>query len=237
MRKNTEILVWLLVLSLGLAVVIQASRESARIKSQRGVEVLVAGVWHPVQCDMESGAIFVPQGATLRTSSNSTADVILFDSKSSLRLMPGTVLAFKETTLEELQTEEAVSTTRLELLGGAVVGVQSKLTRLSAFDFVLPSGVVHIVGTEYYVSTSGAVSVISGTVTVRFNLPGNGGSVVVTVAAGQSFDPATGKVVSTTPEFVQSIQADVETARNNAQVFKAGGATIVVKPELSPVHP
>jgi hypothetical protein len=74
---------------------------------------------------------------------------------------------------------------------------------------------------------------------LNYNLPGNGGSVKVEVAAGFSFNPATGQVVPTTSEFLQNIIADVNTVRNNAMVFKVGGATLVVKPEehMSPVHP
>src|SRR5262249_36636847 len=96
-----------------------------------------------------------------------------------------------------------------------------------------------IVGTEYLVRADGAVTVLSGEVSLNFNLPGNGGSVKVEVAAGFSFNPATGKVVPTTAGFLLNIIAHVNTVRNNAMVFKAGGATLVVKPEnhVSPVHP
>src|SRR4029077_10392856 len=64
----------------------------------------------------------------------------------------------------------------------------------------------------------------------------NGGSVKVTVPAGVSFNPATGKVVATSAAFLNNLIADIDTVRENAKVFKAGGATVVVKPEsvLSP---
>jgi len=202
-------------------------------KALTGAEMKVGDHWQPIA----AGTIF-QQGATIRSGSQAV-DLLLFDSKTSLRLVPGSVLLFTHMSRQELAENEAVTVTRLELLNGAVVGVQNKLPTLSAFDLVIPAGVVHIVGTEYYVSTSGAISVISGSVTVRFNKPGAGGSVVVTVGAGQSFDPATGQVVSTTEAFLKSIQDHVDTAQQNAEVFKAGGATIVVKPEeeLSPIHP
>jgi hypothetical protein len=68
---------------------------------------------------------------------------------------------------------------------------------------------------------------------VNYNLPGNGGSVRVTINAGYSFNPATGQVVPTTPEYLANIIADINTVRNNAEVFKTGGATVVVQPNRS----
>ena len=94
----------------------------------------------------------------------------------------------------------------------------------------LPGGVATIKGTEYLVRSDGAVTVLSGSVQVIYNLPGNRGSINVTVPAGYSFDPSTGKVVLTTAAFLQNIIADIDTVRQNAKVFKAGGATVVVKP-------
>src|SRR5262249_19154650 len=68
---------------------------------------------------------------------------------------------------------------------------------------------------------------------VIYNLPNNGGSIQVIVDAGKSFDPSTGQVVNTTAAFLQNLIADVDTVRLNAQVFKAGGATVGVKPEAA----
>ena len=50
----------------------------------------------------------------------------------------------------------------------------------------IPSGVIRVKGTEYVVRADGSVTVVSGSIDVRFNLPGNGGSVFVTVPAGYS---------------------------------------------------
>ncbi len=86
-----------------------------------------------------------------------------------------------------------------------------------------------IKGTEYIVRSDGAVGVISGSVQVIYNLPGNGGSIKVTVPAGSYFDPATGTVKSGS----LASGTDINTVRNNAMVFKFGGATIVIKPQTT----
>jgi len=71
----------------------------------------------------------------------------------------------------------------------------------SHFQITTPMGVAYIVGTEYLVRSDGAVTVLNGSVSVTYNLPGNKGSIQVQVPAGYSFNPATGTVVPTTPAY------------------------------------
>jgi hypothetical protein len=189
------------------------------------------GQWQPLQLDSKVGG-----GAIICTHANSTLDFYLHESKTTLRLTPNSKLEIA--TLKSWNTgEQDVTDTQLKLLEGSIVGVQNKLVKPSHFQIIMPNGVATIVGTEYLVRADGAVTVLSGSVSVNYNLPGNKGSVKVDVPAGYSFDPATGKVVPTTPEYLKSIIADVDTVKNNAEVYKAGGATVVVQPEpfVSPV--
>ena len=182
-----------------------------------------SGSWHPLRLDSKLGG-----GSVIRTHENSTVDFYLDESKTTLRLTPNSKLAIK--TLKVWQAgDQAVTDTELKLLEGGIVGAQKKLMKPSHFQISTPNGVASIVGTEYLVRADGAVTVLSGSVSVIYNLPGNKGSVQVSVAAGQSFNPATGTVVPTTPAYLTSIIADVNTVKNNAEVYKAGGATVVVK--------
>jgi hypothetical protein len=177
------------------------------------------------------------RGVEIKTGENSTADIVLQYSGTVLRMTPNTVLDVDK--LKKAKAgEDIITETSLRLTSGSIVGSQRKLSRPSRFDVVIPGGVATIVGTEYLVRSDGAVTVISGQVTINYNLPGNKGSVKVTIPAGYSFDPATGQVVPTTPEYLTDIIADVDTVRENAQTYKvANKATLVVKPEqvLSPV--
>ena len=121
--------------------------------------------------------------------------------------------------------------TSLKLLKGSVIGSQRKLAVPSHFDIAMREGVATIVGTEYVINADGAVTVLSGQVSINYNLPGNKGSVQVSIPQGYTFNPATGTVVPTSTGFLQNLIADVNTVKQNAQTFKASGATIVVKPE------
>ncbi|HWW03135.1 MAG TPA: FecR domain-containing protein [Candidatus Acidoferrum sp.] len=195
---------------------------------------LVGGSWQPLQENTPLAA-----DALLKTAENATVDLFLTDSGTVLRLMPNSTLRFDR--LEEMPgAERPITTTRLALVAGALIGSQRKLPAPSQFEVKLATGVAKIVGTEYLVRADGAVTCLSGEVSVRYNLPGNGGSVKVEVPAGFSFDPASGKVVPTTAAYLQNIIADVQAVRDNAQVFKIGRATLVVnatEEEVTPTHP
>ncbi len=224
-----------------LAVALLNSLAVANAEIQSG-QVLVQAV-HGLATYSVSGGQTLPVkenlvisgGATINTPADATVDLILQYNGTVLRLMPGSTLKFDKLN-KESGAEGAITETSLNLVAGSIIGSQRKLASPSTFQVNIPGGVATIKGTEYVVRADGAVSVLSGSVQVIYNLPKNGGSVKVTITAGNSFNPATGKVVTTSPEFLQNQIADINTVRQNAKVFKAGGATVVVKPEsvLSP---
>src|SRR5262245_21375702 len=79
--------------------------------------------------------------------------------------------------------------------------------------------------TEYLVRVDGAVIVLSGSVSVVFNSPGDQASAKADVPAGYTFDPVTGVVVPTSASDLHNIIADVNTERRNAQQFKTVSAS------------
>lgn len=181
--------------------------------------------FHPVKAGDSAGP-----GSVIRTEAGSTADLILPDSGTVLRLLPDSMLKFSKLARQPAG-EQVVSESSLKLLKGSVIGSQRKLAVPSHFDIATSKNVATIVGTEYVINADGAVTVLEGAVSVNYNLPGNKGSIQVAIAQGYTFDPASGTVVPTSSQYLQNIIADVNTVKQNAQAFKAGGATIVVKPE------
>ena len=210
---------------------------SSEVESQSG-KVLVQAVSGAVSVIDQAGQrspltkdTYLGGGMTIETGTQGTADLMMPYNGTALRLAANSQLQLTKLTRQQA-AGELVTTTDIKLLAGSLVGSQRKLNGPSSFDIKFPGGVATIKGTEYIVRADGAVTVLSGVVRVNYNLPG-GGSVRVTITAGQSFNPATGSVVPTTPEYLQNTIADVDTVRNNAQVFKAGGATIVIQPDRS----
>lgn len=181
--------------------------------------------WTPVKTGRT-----LTQGAAIRTGTGGAIDFLLKDSGTSLCLPEKSELHFERVSSDRAG-EMVVSDTRLRLTEGTLVGSQRKLAPLNRFEILTPKSKATIVGTEYVVRADGAVSVLSGSVTMIYNEPGGGGSVKVTVQAGQSFDPATGMVVDTTPDYLEDLIADIDTVRHNAEVYKLDNATVIVKPE------
>jgi hypothetical protein len=192
--------------------------------------------WRPLQADL-----ILERGAVLKTGADATADLIMEDSGTALRMIPNTELEVAKLNTE-LAGEQLVTETTLNLKSGAIIGSQRKLSKPSRFDINIPGGVATIRGTEYLVRADGAVTCISGKVEVEYTAPGNGKCNQPTVEsaqvpAGYSFNPATGSVVPTTPAYLKNIIADVNAVRDFARVFNVGrGTFVVVEPEskLSP---
>ena len=190
-------------------------------------------LWLPVPRDAQ-----LAEGTMLRTGRDSAADLLLQHNGSVFRLTRDSELRVGRLSKQDTGLG-MVTETHLEVTRGSLVGSQRKLLRPSILEISTPVGKAFIRGTEYVVNSSGAVSVISGSVEVTYKLPGNKGSVKVTVNAGYTFNPATQTVAPTTPQFLQNVIADVNTVRNNAEVYRTAGATIVVKPGdvVSPTSP
>ena len=177
-------------------------------------------------------------GAIIKTAPNSTLDLFLPDSRTVLRLMPDSVLRFDR--LDKLPAGElGLTMTRLSLLSGSLIGSQHKLASPSEFEVRLPNGVAKIVGTEYSVRADGTVACLSGTVSVAYNPPGNGSPINVSVAAGFSSDPATGKSAPTSTAYFQNITPDIQAVRNNDAACNVGRTTPNIDhscDKMSPTH-
>jgi hypothetical protein len=183
----------------------------------------------------------VAAGATVKTAPDATLDLFLPDSRTVLRLMPGSVLRFDR--LDNMPAGEAGFTiTKLSLLSGTLIGSQHKLVSPSEFEVGLPNGVgvAKIVGTVYSVQADGTVACLKGTVSVAYNPPGKGPSVNVSVPAGFSSDPVTCKTAATSAAYLQNIASDLQAVHDNDEAFNAGQTTDVVqdssRDKISPIR-
>jgi hypothetical protein len=228
----------------GMVAFLYLSPASAEIQSGEVLVKAVHGVatystdhvtWRPLQPDL-----ILKRGAVLKTGADATADLVMEDSGTALRMTPDTELEVARLNTE-LAGEQLVTETTLNLKSGAIIGSQRKLSKPSRFDINIPGGVATIRGTEYLVRADGAVTCVSGEVEVKYTAPGKHNQTTfesAKVPAGYSFNPATGRVVPTTSAYLKNIIADVNAVRDFARVFKVGrGTFVIVKPEpkLSPI--
>src|SRR5258706_4292571 len=160
------------------------------IQAVKGQAMYLTGdTWKPLQENTTIG-----KGTAIKTGPDSAVDLILQYNGTVLRLTEKSTLSFDKLN-KEPAGDDVVTETSLNLLAGSLVGSQRELASPSTFTINIPGGTATIKGTEYVVRADGAVSCLSGSVSVTYNLPGNTGSVKVTVGAGFSFDPKTGQVV------------------------------------------
>jgi len=168
----------------------------------------------------------LPPGTTVKTGAGSSVDLALQSSGSAVHLNPGSELDVNKLNSTPAG-EQVVTETGLNLKSGSMVGSTGKMAALSQFDVKTSDGCTcHLNATQYLVSASGAVSVVSGQVTVDYDLKGknnddkHGNEDVVTVLAGQSFDPKTDTVVPTTPYLLKNIIANVKTVDDISKKLK-----------------
>lgn len=187
------------------------------IKSVQGMATCSTD--HSTWAALKPGMVLA-KGAELKTGPDATADLEFEYSGTVLRLRPDSVLELAK--MDEVVAEENVIVdTRLNLKAGSLIGSQRKLARPSTFTITTPDGSATIRGTEYLVTSGGAVTCFRGEVAVNSSRLGN--PVSAEVPAGFSFNPATGQVAATTSASLVSSSHDIQAMRENANTLGMGG--------------
>ena len=187
------------------------------IKSVQGVATY--SMDHSSWAALKPGMV-LGKGAEVKTGPDATADLEFEYSGTVLRLRPDSVLELVR--LDEVVAEEnVIIDTSLNLKAGSLIGSQRKLAKPSTFIITTPDGSATIRGTEYLVTSAGAVMCFRGEVAV--NASHQGAPVSAEVPAGFSFNPATGRVAATTPASLVSSSHDIQAMRENADKLGMGG--------------
>jgi hypothetical protein len=127
--------------------------------------------------------------------SPSASDIAHFQPKADqdgIRIFENTILAVDK--LSKTTTgADVVSDTEMDLKAGSILGTVKKLTPSSKYEVKIPNGVAGIRGTIYFLSASGVLRVLTGSVVVAY--VGSGGNVITQIVnAGEQFDTNTGLV-------------------------------------------
>jgi hypothetical protein len=164
--------------------------------------------------DVKTGLI-LKSGITIQTASgpNNWVDVILnnahavappsptpsdvahFQPKADqdgIRIFDNTVLSVDKLTITATGAD-TVTDTELDLKAGSILGTVKKLAPASKYEVKIPNGVAGIRGTIYFLSASGIIRVLTGSVVVAYVGPG-GNVITQVVNGGEQFDINTGLV-------------------------------------------
>jgi hypothetical protein len=182
---------------LALAVAAQAAVEkgTAKVVAIHGsAEVSMDGAtWSP----LKRGATF-GEGALVRTTGESAADLDLGRNGSHLRILPNSVVALSALTYEQTGVETIINT-EIDLRAGRVAGHVQKLSAASKYQVKTPKAVASVRGTRYDISANGKVVVSEGSVVV-VAYQDDGSTVTRVVNAAEVFSPVTGMVTPATEQ-------------------------------------
>src|SRR6185437_858618 len=112
--------------------------------------------------------------------------------QDGIRVFENTVLSVDK--LSTTQTgADVVTDTEMDLKAGSILGTVKKLTPNSKYEVKIPNGVAGIRGTIFWLSASGILRVLDGSVVMAY--VGSGGNVITQVVNfGEQFDINTGLV-------------------------------------------
>jgi len=195
--------------------VVRAVRGSADYSSDKG------STWKPIKVNTALGP-----NSIVKTAAGSTVDLFLGDNGPVVRVTESTSLGIDKLDVEETGAEKVIET-QLDLKNGRILGNVKKLASTSKYEVKTPVGVAAIRGTEFDISASGTLHVVSGTVTIVYVNPVTGVvSPPVVVTAGNTAMPPTGggvnaTVTPTAPGATGDFQG-LNVVNNN------GGSTVIV---------
>lgn len=112
--------------------------------------------------------------------------------QDGIRIFDNSVLAVDKLTVTPTGAD-TVTDTELDLKAGSILGTVKKLAPASKYEVKIPNGVAGIRGTIYFLSASGILRVVAGSVVMAYVGP-SGNVITQVVNAGEQFDINTGLV-------------------------------------------
>ena len=186
----------------------QADAGKAVVRSIRGSAQYAAegGLWLPLKV----GQVLKP-GSTVRTANDSQVDLFMDQNGPIVRLVENTTLGIDKLNFEPTGIDTIIET-QLDLKSGRILGIVTKMAATSKYEIKTPNGVAGIRGTEYDISATSVVRVVSGSLVVVY-VKSDGTVVTQVVNAGEMFVPAEGAVKPMPPEELSQVVGDFNKLR------------------------
>ena len=177
-----------LVGTLAVSSVHAAESGKAVVRSIRGsAQYAEGGQWMPLKVGQVLKA-----GSTVRTANESQVDLFMDQNGPVVRLVENTTLGVDKLNYDATGIDTVIET-QLDLKSGRVLGIVKKMSHNSKYEIKTPNGVAGIRGTEYDVSATSVVRVVSGSLVVVY-VKSDGTVVTQVVNAGEMFVPSEGAV-------------------------------------------
>jgi hypothetical protein len=224
----------------GVALVVSAMLSSAQAQQEGTATVTslrgsaqysdAGGAWSPLKVGKVLKA-----GSVVKTAADSQVDLFLKQNGPVVRVTADTTLGLDKILFDDTGAETVVET-QLNLVNGRILGNVKKLAAASRYEVKVPTGTVGIRGTEYDISASGIVHVVTGEVLVTYVSP-SGKVTTMNVKEGEWFIPPTDAAgvptIQTTPPTGWSPEPMPPVITGPGIV----PPTVIVKPIEVPVSP
>jgi hypothetical protein len=152
-----------------------------------------------------------------------------------VRVQEDSVLAIDKLMADKINPD-TVEETVLDLRKGSIVGCNRKTNAASRCDVKTHCGEDHIHGSFYFISSSGVVNVVTGSVSVTTVGP-MGKTTEATVTAGMAYNPLTGQTTQIDPELEKKLVKIVKEFHLESPPIaynppQAPGVTVFVTPNF-----
>jgi len=179
----------------------------AVVRSIRGqAQVMEGANWLPLKV----GQTLRP-GSTVRTANDSQVDLFMDQNGPVVRLTENTELGIDKLNFEATGVDTVIET-QLDLKSGRILGIVKKMAATSKYEIKTPNGVAGIRGTEYDVSATGVVRVVSGSLVVVY-VKSDGTVITQVVNAGEMFVPSEGAVKPIPADQLSQLVAEINSLR------------------------
>ncbi len=199
----------------------QAAAGKAVVRAVRGSADYAdgSGSWKK----MRVGSI-IRASHVIRTAADSSVDLFLDMNGPMVRVTENTQVGLDRLSFDDTGVETVIDT-GIDLKDGRILGNVAKMAQASKYEVKTPNGVAGIRGTEYDISASGRVVVITGSVVVL-----SGGQTFV-VNAGEEFDPTSRNVKKADPNVITTVGQTITEA---TRVVVEGTPVVAVDAQPQP---
>jgi hypothetical protein len=145
------------------------------------------GQWLPLKVGQVLKA-----GSTVRTASDSHADLFMDQNGPVVRLVENTSLGLDKLNYTATGVDTIIET-QLDLKSGRIIGIVRKMADQSKYEIKTPNGVAGIRGTEYDITATSVLRVVSGSMVMVF-VKSDGTVITQVVNSNEMFVPSDGTV-------------------------------------------
>jgi len=157
--------------------------------------------------ELKVGQVLKP-GSTVRTASDSHADLFMDENGPVVRLAENTTLGLDKLNYTATGVDTIIET-QLDLKSGRILGIVRKMADQSKYEIKTPNGVAGIRGTEYDITATSVLRVVSGSMVMVY-VKSDGTVITQVVNSNEMFVPSDGTVKLIPADQLSQLMAEVK---------------------------